>query len=514
MLYRSFKKTLLLLISLFSFTECGSGEERETSQFFNTQTVSTPKFIFPIQGFSVRDITKNTVDPRKDGWWVGNFFGHWCEGACLDNVGYHPGEDWNMRCKDGGSTCDEGEPVYAAGDGVVTYAQTYRDGSVGKAVVILHTLPVPEDASRYILPETTIPEKDRMITQVETAYMHLKNLTVRAGESIKLGEKIGEIAPFNGPHLHFEVRWKTGNLTYFPDYKPTHQALTDRGLLVPTAFISAHTETPFVFVPMEGWNPLVCKNQPTKSDIDSSLVCQKTTAAPLGATIWGAVQLDRMRRTTCLSAAFLKDGLYQYSSPATCLTASDTAIRERTVFWTRTIPPTVGTWRIDYLTGETEYSLKKLTESTFVVNTTNTTPPPPPPRPLDQTFYVFAGVKLTCDRPLAREIWGDYRCDGNRITIPSGQNIYGMVKIHYLAPSVRYRFIHELYWNGTLVTTLDDHVWQNSGSYGQGEVYNFPRVATDTLGRVPDNGTWTVRSFIAIDGKFTNWITDQTVTVF
>ncbi len=504
------------LICCFLAVYGGCGETTQDTITIEQATSTIPTastFIFPVRGKMIIDVAKNTVDPRNDGWKVDNYFGHWCD-DCGGWRGYHPGEDWNLACPNGGGKCDLGEPVYTVADGLVTYAQKYPGEDIGDAIVIEHQLPGEENLSKYIFPNTIFPAADNPISRmVESGYLHLQNLQVTKGQVVKKGDMIAKIGFEKSPHLHFEIRWKTGN-TIFAGYKPTHQALTDRGLLVPTAFISAHTDAPFVFVPMEGWNPSVCKNQPSKSGIDSSLVCQKTTIAPRGATIWGAVQNDRMRRTTCLSAAFLKDGLYQYSSPATCLTASDTAMRERTIFWIRTTPPTTGTWRIDYLTGETEYSLKKLTESTFVVNTANALPPPPPPRPINQTFYVFAGVKLMCDRPLAREIWGDYRCDGNRIAIPSGQSIYGMIKIHYLAANVRYRFIHELYWNGALTTTLDEHVWQNSGVYGQAEAYAFPRVALDTLGRAPDNGVWTIRSFIVVDGKFTNWITDQTVTVF
>ncbi|HEY8423258.1 MAG TPA: M23 family metallopeptidase [Clostridia bacterium] len=81
---------------------------------------------------------------------------------------------------------EEGTPVVAVLDGVVEKVDTNNilDGDI---VVIKHS------------------------DSLTTTYMYLKNVTVKQGDSVKAGDKIGEIAPARGvekdlgAHLHFEV---------------------------------------------------------------------------------------------------------------------------------------------------------------------------------------------------------------------------------------------------------------------------------------------------------------------
>lgn len=80
-----------------------------------------------------------------------------------------------------------GTPVFAAGDGVITYRARY--GSFGNFVKIRHN-------SRY-----------------ETAYAHLQkfNRRFRRGSRVKQGDVIayvGTTGRSTGPHLHFEVRYR------------------------------------------------------------------------------------------------------------------------------------------------------------------------------------------------------------------------------------------------------------------------------------------------------------------
>jgi murein DD-endopeptidase MepM/ murein hydrolase activator NlpD len=80
-----------------------------------------------------------------------------------------------------------GARVSAADGGVVTYAG--YAGGYGTLVVISHGLVGGRDLS--------------------TAYAHMGELTVREGQSVDRGDKVGEIGNegnSTGPHLHFEVR--------------------------------------------------------------------------------------------------------------------------------------------------------------------------------------------------------------------------------------------------------------------------------------------------------------------
>ncbi|GAB6926993.1 M23 family metallopeptidase [Paenibacillus sp. JCM 10914] len=75
-----------------------------------------------------------------------------------------------------------GDPIYAAGAGVVTTAQ--RSGARGLYIIIKHP------------------------NGLETWYMHLNRLSVSEGERVEQGQTIGELGSSGrstGPHLHFQV---------------------------------------------------------------------------------------------------------------------------------------------------------------------------------------------------------------------------------------------------------------------------------------------------------------------
>lgn len=77
-----------------------------------------------------------------------------------------------------------GTPIYAAADGVVTYAQ-YNSGGYGYLVKISHG------------------------NGVETYYAHCSKLLVSKGQSVKAGDHIaavGTTGSSTGNHLHFEIR--------------------------------------------------------------------------------------------------------------------------------------------------------------------------------------------------------------------------------------------------------------------------------------------------------------------
>lgn len=84
-------------------------------------------------------------------------------------------------------TSDKGTPVYAAQDGVVTYADFHY--SYGYCVILDHG---------------TGPDGN----QWSTLYAHMDDYTVATGQVVKAGELIGHVGTTGastGPHLHFEV---------------------------------------------------------------------------------------------------------------------------------------------------------------------------------------------------------------------------------------------------------------------------------------------------------------------
>lgn len=89
---------------------------------------------------------------------------------------------------------DKGTPVYAAQDGVVTYADYQY--SYGNCVVLDHGTGL--DGNRW-----------------STLYAHMDDYTVANGQVVKAGELIGHVGTTGastGPHLHFEV-FLNGGLT-------------------------------------------------------------------------------------------------------------------------------------------------------------------------------------------------------------------------------------------------------------------------------------------------------------
>lgn len=76
-----------------------------------------------------------------------------------------------------------GTPIYSTGDGVVTFAG--RQGAYGNLIKIRHEL------------------------GTETRYAHLNRISVRVGQRVSQGERIGDMGNTGrstGPHLHYEVR--------------------------------------------------------------------------------------------------------------------------------------------------------------------------------------------------------------------------------------------------------------------------------------------------------------------
>ncbi|MFZ1701142.1 MAG: M23 family metallopeptidase [Pyrinomonadaceae bacterium] len=147
---------------------------RATSQ---AETVPTPtpapvarNFAYPVG----KAETVTQAKDRADDWYNALDFGK----------NDHLGEDWN---KNSGGNTDCGEPVYAAADGIITYADDAGPGW-GNVLIIEHTLASGEN--------------------VQTLYGHMQKFVKTSG-TVKMREQIGEIGNANGRylcHLHFELR--------------------------------------------------------------------------------------------------------------------------------------------------------------------------------------------------------------------------------------------------------------------------------------------------------------------
>lgn len=114
--------------------------------------------------------------------------------------GYHSGQDLNGI---GGENTDEGEPVCAAARGLVVYSGEPHPGW-GNVVVLAHRLP----GSKRL---------------VQTLYAHLKERSVRPGQLVGRGQRIGSIGTANGhylAHLHFEAIESLSQEAGMPGYHP------------------------------------------------------------------------------------------------------------------------------------------------------------------------------------------------------------------------------------------------------------------------------------------------------
>lgn len=128
------------------------------------------RFAFPIG--NTETITQKK--DRQDDWYNAQDF----------TVNNHLGEDWN---KNSGGNTDCGEPVYAAANGTITYAEDAGTGW-GNVVIIEHLLP---DGKK-----------------VQTLYGHLQKI-LKTNGAVKIREQIGTVGNADGKylcHLHFELR--------------------------------------------------------------------------------------------------------------------------------------------------------------------------------------------------------------------------------------------------------------------------------------------------------------------
>lgn len=164
------------------------------------QVAGSETFAYPIGETEYSTQAKDTIDI----WYNALDFGQ----------NNHLGEDWN---KNTGGNSDCGESVFAAANGIVTYAADAGPGW-GNVIIVTHTL---SDG-----------------TEVQTLYGHLQEMLKTTGP-VKIREPIGKIGNANGRylcHLHFEIRepispiWNRVGPGYSADRK---------GSLDPSDFIDA-----------------------------------------------------------------------------------------------------------------------------------------------------------------------------------------------------------------------------------------------------------------------------------
>lgn len=199
-------KTFFILTGLIVFAAACS--PRASLQSANVSTPSpepspprtADSFAYPIGETEHSTQAKDT----KDKWYNALDFGE----------SNHLGEDWN---KNSGANTDCGEPVYAAGNGRITYAGNAGPGW-GNVLIVTHFLPDGQ--------------------KIQTLYGHMREI-IRAEGDVKKREQIGKIGGADGKypcHLHFELRdessrmWNQAGPGYSSDRK---------GWLDPSDFIDS-----------------------------------------------------------------------------------------------------------------------------------------------------------------------------------------------------------------------------------------------------------------------------------
>jgi murein DD-endopeptidase MepM/ murein hydrolase activator NlpD len=165
---------ILATILLLSCTpQKQTNQDSNSEKSPNKPAIIADKFAYPV---GKQEFLTEAKD-NKDDWYNATNFGET----------NHLGEDWN---KNSGGNTDCGEPVYAIGNGTITYA---KDAGIGwgNVVIIEHTL---ADGKK-----------------VQSLYGHLQEILKTEGE-VKKREKIGTIGNANGKylcHLHLEIRDET-----------------------------------------------------------------------------------------------------------------------------------------------------------------------------------------------------------------------------------------------------------------------------------------------------------------
>ena len=161
---------ILLYVSLLFLCGCALNPETAGTDARHEAPVIAKEFAYPVGSKDFMTEAKDT----DDDWYNAQDFGE----------NDHLGEDWN---KNTGGDTDCGEPVYAAGNGIITFAGHAGSGW-GNVVIVEHTLPEGK--------------------KVQSLYGHLKKILRKEG-AVGKRERIGTVGNADGKylcHLHFELR--------------------------------------------------------------------------------------------------------------------------------------------------------------------------------------------------------------------------------------------------------------------------------------------------------------------
>lgn len=115
---------------------------------------------------------------------------------------YHPGDDYNF----GYGNDDLGQDAVACYDATVIHTSKSTSG-YGNIVVLKHTLGY--NLKRYIKDTYGIDT-----SELYSLYAHLKDIAVKAGDTLKTGERVGSVGNSGTvwAHLHFEIYAPIGEL--------------------------------------------------------------------------------------------------------------------------------------------------------------------------------------------------------------------------------------------------------------------------------------------------------------
>ncbi len=189
----------------------------------------------------------------------------------------HLGDDWDG---DRGGNTDLGDPVYAAGAGIVVLADNMHMGW-GNVVMVRHCFREPQEGGA--------------IRVVDSLYGHVDTMLVHVGQLVARGQQIATIGTAFGlyeAHLHFEIRKNINIGMYRSQFARDYTNYYD-----PTEFVTTHRQLPTgrdalvavqTFVPTprtglqaaDGAYELGINRNPTQvADMDSSRL--KTSALTL-----------------------------------------------------------------------------------------------------------------------------------------------------------------------------------------------------------------------------------------
>jgi murein DD-endopeptidase MepM/ murein hydrolase activator NlpD len=197
----------------------GNSTGNSFDNYLRTDFAPADGFDFPVgdadgKGAYVDKATGKTFK----GWQVTTKFGG------VDSQGIHPAEDWNGA---GGGDTALGQPVFAAANGRVVFAEQY--GRLwGNVIVIDHVF-----------------YENHLKRRIRSLYAHLQTLRVKAGELVKRRQQIATIGQdpdkaFRA-HLHLELRWDE---TLAPTYRPSSNGKdliwVREHYAEPSGFIAAH----------------------------------------------------------------------------------------------------------------------------------------------------------------------------------------------------------------------------------------------------------------------------------